>query len=389
MMAFPESFVLLPFLRNNFHDQSNSTPRYIKIEMIDRSKNRRDMQPDRQSTANASVEMNMHVGDDRTNTSLQPSSQGARVSDPSTEGYQKTNTNLAKPRPKTSARGAISHRGNADNVRKSQSSQRQTGNSIAFQLPHGKQQHSPSSKSNDSTSTVESTSAWHETSHNSDTEPANAEHGCTVGITESTNASCYYENDVNDNRVDASQRNRRSRRRMSRKRRKPHMNVADLIEASTRISRQEENDAELWKSKPAIWLYALVVISVSLRRFLLFQGISILFVYYFIKLLLSWFMYVKDAKEIREFYGLAKWWINFGLRFSTKTIEGDKLHSILTAFTVNFWKGTGFNYATSLYQSIAKDGRDKFLQQARDNLKRTQSAHLKFKIMLQNQRRSK
>ncbi|KAG7367595.1 hypothetical protein IV203_030266 [Nitzschia inconspicua] len=167
------------------------------------------------------------------------------------------------------------------------------------------------------------------------------------------------------------------------------LNMAELMQASRQQTSPRNSEGELWKSNPAIALYVLVVISIMSRRLFVLQGLPLLILFYFAKLFLSWFVYVVDAKEIRELKGLAKWWINFGLRFSTKTIRGDRIHGLLTAFTVNFWKGTGFNYATSIYRSISQDARESFLRHARENLNRAQMTNMKMKNILSNQHRSK
>lgn len=253
------------------------------------------------------------------------------------------------------------------------------------------------SKRNDSVSTVESTSAWPEVCHNNEN-PTSVE-VVLVDYHANGGKSRTYTASVSTNVVEGSKSNPlfsagkdtkgRKRSHVRRQQSEPRLNVAELV-AAAKKSKSEEKEGELWKSRTAIILYTIVFLSVSLRCFIILQVIPLWTLFHFAKLLVSWFFYVRDAKEIREIYGLAKWWINFGLRFSSKTIDGQGMHRIVTAFTVKFWKGTGLTYANSIYQNISKDGREKFLRQARENLKRTQQTNnARMRNLLRNQHPSK
>jgi pimeloyl-ACP methyl ester carboxylesterase len=258
--------------------------------------------------------------------------------------------------------------------------------SCPLRLP--KSQCTPSNGSSDSTSTGKTTNMSHEISHNDHEEIANTKL-CGIGSSVSGTLCHIIENDNgiecicdNGNRsmIDSATQAQQTKRRKS-------VNVAEPVEASFRSTPSQED--ELWKSNAAMKLYAVVVLSAAFRSLFILQGISLLIIFHLMKLLFSWFVFVKDAKEIGELKGLAWWWINIGLRFSTKTMEGDTIHTIVTAFTLNFWAGTGINILTYIYHYIDQDRREKFLRHARENLNRAHITHMKWKNLRLNQQRSK
>jgi pimeloyl-ACP methyl ester carboxylesterase len=272
-----------------------------------------------------------------------------------------------------------------------------------FTLCLPKDQAPPSCGSSDSMSTVQTTSMWHQSAQTE--EVSNVELCgaiCSVtstggqvvenddNLTECNNdGSTKCDDSANSNNSANSDEKSSGRHRSFQKQQassQKRVNVAALVEASMNSPPLQED--ELWKSKAAMKLYAVVFLSVSLRRLFILQGISLLILFHFMKLLFLWLIYVNDAKEIREFQGLAVWWIKFGLRFTAKTIEGDTIHRIVTAFTLNFWKGTGISLLKILYHSIVKDTREQILRHAKDNLKRTQISHMKWKMIRQKHQRA-
>jgi hypothetical protein len=158
----------------------------------------------------------------------------------------------------------------------------------------------------------------------------------------------------------------------------------DLLETSKGIDRWQG----IFTSDLAYRVYLVLVVSFLLQRPWILQGVSVVIIFKIMKLLFSWFMFVKNAKEIRKVRRLALWWIKFGLDFSTKTIEGETLHRILTAFSLNFWNSMGKSYALNLFNRIGKEQRERILLQAKQNLNRSKMTHMKFRRILQGEAES-
>jgi hypothetical protein len=242
-----------------------------------------------------------------------------------------------------------------------------------------------------SVTTVENTSvAAPETFHHDDTTTFEEYHIPVSGESSETSNSTATE-DVESlsrgtNYNSSNEKDRRRNVRMSiRKKSSRRLNVEELVEASKGHMKQEECPKRIWETDFAVRLYIVVAVSICLRTFWILQGISILILLRITRLLVVWFLYIAGAKEIREFRDLAKWWFNFGLKFSTKTIEGDRFHRLLTSFTLNFWSNIGIKYSLNLYKDIAMEQRQKFLLQAKENLNRAQKPSLKMKNILQLQ----
>lgn len=125
-------------------------------------------------------------------------------------------------------------------------------------------------------------------------------------------------------------------------------------------------------------LGAVLIAFALLRRLWVLDGIPLVLIFHMVKIVLSWISFVAGAKEIREFVGLAQWWIRFGLDFSTKTVEGETVHRIITAYSLNFWNMFGKNYLFNTLKEITNESRTRVLKEARDDMNRARMATLDF-----------
>jgi len=125
-------------------------------------------------------------------------------------------------------------------------------------------------------------------------------------------------------------------------------------------------------------IYTVIVLFLFIRRYWILHGITFLILIHFADILFLWFIHVKEAKEVRQFKSWLLWWIRIGLDFATRTVEGEMVHRILTAYTLNFWNLIGKSYTINWFDDIAKKGRTSVLNQAKERLKQSKMTHSKF-----------
>eukprot|EP00539_Tryblionella_compressa_P020358 CAMPEP_0178878670 /NCGR_PEP_ID=MMETSP0747-20121128/11523_1 /TAXON_ID=913974 /ORGANISM="Nitzschia punctata, Strain CCMP561" /LENGTH=262 /DNA_ID=CAMNT_0020546451 /DNA_START=23 /DNA_END=811 /DNA_ORIENTATION=- len=162
----------------------------------------------------------------------------------------------------------------------------------------------------------------------------------------------------------------------------------DILKLAQMSKRSEKREHDIWTSNFATKVYIVLFTCVVARSFWVLQLISLLILYHMFKLLFSWFLFVKEAREIREFQKLALWWIRFGLDKTTKSIQGDKILTMMTAFTLGFWNSIGMNFTLNFVQEAGKEHRQKFINNARDSLNRSQMSYIKMQEMLKRKAHS-
>jgi hypothetical protein len=163
-----------------------------------------------------------------------------------------------------------------------------------------------------------------------------------------------------------------------RKRRRQHQRRMYLMKLAKASQRKDGRDFNFWTCELAVKSYVVLFLFLLIRQYWVLQAISLLVVFQILRLLFSWFLFVKEAKEIREFKGLALWWIHFGLNLSTKTIEGATLHKLVTACTLNVWNIIGQDLTQYFVLNAAKDGKTKALAFAKERLSQLEKlSHLR------------
>ena len=131
-------------------------------------------------------------------------------------------------------------------------------------------------------------------------------------------------------------------------------------------------------SRFAFEIYIVLALFLLVQRYWILYGITFVFLFHIADILFLWFIHVKEAKEIRQFKGWLLWWIRIGLDFATRTVEGEVVHRVLTAYTLNFWNIIGKKYTISWFDDIAKKGRTNVLNQAKETLNQTKMTQKKF-----------
>jgi len=124
----------------------------------------------------------------------------------------------------------------------------------------------------------------------------------------------------------------------------------------------------LFMSKFAMEIYTVLVLFILIRKSWILHGISVVLLAHIGDILFSWFLHVKEAREILQFKSWLLWWIRIGLDVATGTVEGHILHRLVLANTLNFWNWFGIRYTMNWFDDIANTGRAKFLNQAKEQL---------------------
>lgn len=145
-----------------------------------------------------------------------------------------------------------------------------------------------------------------------------------------------------------------------------------------RSAKQRNQLHALYMSGFAMEIYVVLVLAVLTRSFWVLHGITLVILSHIADILFAWFLHVKGAREIRLFKSWLIWWTRIGLDFATNTLEGDLVHGVLVAGTLNFWNVIGKRFTINWFDTIATKGRDKVLRQAKENLHQLTNSYTNF-----------
>jgi len=134
----------------------------------------------------------------------------------------------------------------------------------------------------------------------------------------------------------------------------------------------------LFMSEFALEIYTVLVLYVFIRRYWILHGITLVILAHIGDILFSWFVHMKEAKEIRIFKSWLLWWIRIGLDFATNTVDGDVVHRVLVANTLHFWNLFGKDYTINWFGDIANKGRNNALNRAKEQLNQSTTNHINF-----------
>ena len=119
-------------------------------------------------------------------------------------------------------------------------------------------------------------------------------------------------------------------------------------------------------SEFALDIYAVLFLFMLIRRYWILYGITLVILGHIADVLFSWFVHVKEAREIQLFKSWLLWWIRVGLDFATSAPP--VFHRVFVANVVNFWNLIGNNFTINLFDKIATEGRTNFLNRAKEQL---------------------
>lgn len=172
-----------------------------------------------------------------------------------------------------------------------------------------------------------------------------------------------------------------------RKKREDRLSLLELCRAAQK-SKIARPIYYLGASRIALELCAVLFTFLLVRRAWVLHGTTLVLALHTVKLLWSWASYIAEAREIRQLKGLASWWIRVGLDFSSRTVEGDDLHRILTGLSLNFWNIFGKSYTVNFFKDLTRENSNRVIQQARDGLRRTEMSRIKLTTNMVNTLRS-
>lgn len=134
----------------------------------------------------------------------------------------------------------------------------------------------------------------------------------------------------------------------------------------------------LLASEFAYEIYSVLFLFLLIRRYWVLHGITLVILAHIADIVFSWFVHVKEAREIRLFKSWLVWWMRIGLDFATNTIEGDVIHRVLVANSLNFWNMMGKKYTFNWFNQIIDDGRAKILTRRKEQLEQLTKNHSNF-----------
>lgn len=148
-----------------------------------------------------------------------------------------------------------------------------------------------------------------------------------------------------------------------------------MIRLLSELSAENNHRHPLLASEFAFEIYAVLFLALLIGQYWVFHGITLVILAHIVDILLSWFVHVKEAREIRLFKSWLVWWMQIGLDFATNTLEGDVLHRVLVANSLNFWNLVGKKYTFRIFNYVIDDGRAKLLSRAKEHVQQMDMHH--------------
>jgi len=151
-----------------------------------------------------------------------------------------------------------------------------------------------------------------------------------------------------------------------------------MIRLLSELAKENYHRHPFLASEFAFEIYAVLFLALLIGQYWVFHGITLVILAHIVEILLAWFAHVKEAREIRLFKGWLVWWMEIGLDFATSTLEGEVLHRVLVANSLNFWNMVGKKYTFKIFNYIIDDGRAKLLSRAKENIEQMDMHHSNF-----------
>uniref|UniRef100_A0A7S4A970 Uncharacterized protein n=1 Tax=Pseudo-nitzschia australis TaxID=44445 RepID=A0A7S4A970_9STRA len=146
----------------------------------------------------------------------------------------------------------------------------------------------------------------------------------------------------------------------------------------SKVETKKHQRHPVFESDYALRVYAIFFLFMLVRRYWILHGVILLTLAHIGEILFSWFLHVKDAREIKQFKSWLFWWTKIGLDFATSTVEGDLIHRVLVANTLNFWNAIGKNYTINWFDNIANKGRTEVLDRTKAQIEQSKMNKKRF-----------
>ncbi len=125
-----------------------------------------------------------------------------------------------------------------------------------------------------------------------------------------------------------------------------------------------------WGSRFWISIYTIVSLSLLCRRAALLHGISIVILWFVLKVALAWQTFLSQSQEVKAIIQHIRWICKFALKNAEKAAEGDKLRGFLATQTFIFWAGAGKTFIFSFLRYQSREVRTRMLKETRESLNR-------------------
>jgi hypothetical protein len=169
------------------------------------------------------------------------------------------------------------------------------------------------------------------------------------------------------------------RKRQSVKEKKQYFRaLVGIDDTRTPAITKKKETPEAWKAEPTLhyfwfsrfWIriYATVLLAILSREPALLHGIPIIILYCMLKRAFIWGMFISSSNEAAASLQHFRWMFKFGLSILEKALDGDRVSAFLSTKTVQFWTGSGMNFALDFSRKQSQDIRKRTLKEARENL---------------------
>jgi len=109
-------------------------------------------------------------------------------------------------------------------------------------------------------------------------------------------------------------------------------------------------------SELAMEIYTILALYIFTWNYWILHGITLVIGAHIVDVLLSWFLHIKEAREIRLFKSWLFWWVRIGLNIASTTMEMDVMH-LVVAHTLTFWNWIAKQRIIKFFDNIDHDRR--------------------------------
>ena len=130
----------------------------------------------------------------------------------------------------------------------------------------------------------------------------------------------------------------------------------------------------LFMSELALEIYSILALFLLTRNYLILHGITLVIVAHIVDVLFSWFLHIREAREIRLFKSWLLWWVRIGLDFASTSMEMDVMH-LVVANTLTFWNWIGKRRTMNFLNNFDSNRRAKAYDRAKEQVEQLKLHH--------------
>jgi hypothetical protein len=170
------------------------------------------------------------------------------------------------------------------------------------------------------------------------------------------------------------------RRIVTRVTRKPLAGAAVADDITAMEARRTRN-ADFWMCRTALYMYAVVLLSLLLQRFWVMHGISLLLLGKMFEVVVKWVVYTLDDDELRFANKYIRGWFRLFLRESEKILTGEAAWKFAMTYSVVANAPTGVSYVRYIVRYKMAALRQEFMSElGEDRFGKRQPGYLQTKL---------